>query len=279
MAGLPEAFGIGSALTWGTADFAGGLATKRSRVHGVLFASQGVGLVLLPLVALALGEALPETRGWLLGSAAGLAGALGIGCLYAALATGRMGIAAPITALLAAAIPVLYGSLREGPPGALTLIGFGLALIGVTLLTRPDPEHGAVNRRSLTLALLSGLGFGALLILLGEAGRHGTYWPLAAARVSSISAVILAALLMRSPVLPARGVVGIALLAGLTDVSGNVFFILASQLGRLDVAAVLSSLYPAATVLLARFVLHERLGATQWLGVAFALAAIPLIVM
>lgn len=274
-------YGLASGLTWGSGDFAGGLATKHSPVQGVVVASQTVGILLLALIALATGERLPGPEGWLLGVFAGFASALGIGCLYAALATGRMGIAASLTAVLAATIPVLYGSLREGTPATHRLAGFALALLGVWLLSRPAADTGGrTPTRTLGLALLSGTGFGVFLILLGEAGTHGVYWPLTGARATSIATMVVAALVARAKPWPAtRTALWLALLAGVLDVSGNVLYILATQVGRLDVAAVLSSLYPAATVILAFVVLKERLTRAQLTGIAVVLCSIPLIVL
>lgn len=270
------AFGLAAALAWGAGDFAGGLGTRRAALFRVSVPSQLIGLAILLLATLASGEALADTRTLVLGALAGLAGAVGLGSLYAALAAERMGVAAPITAVLSAAIPTLFAGLTLGFPSLVKLAGFALALAGIWYLARPE-SVSARPTRGVALALLSGVGFGLLLTLLGLAGEGGTWWPLVAARAASAIAMLVAALVARQGLVPTRTALGFALLAGTLDVIGNVFYVYAAQVGRLDVAAVLASLYPMSTVLLARLVLHERLTRTQAFGAGAALVAVVLI--
>jgi drug/metabolite transporter (DMT)-like permease len=202
-------------------------------------------------------------------------GAVGIAALYKALAGGRMGIAAPITALVAAALPVLFASFSEGLPSLAQFVGFGLGLGGVWLISR---QGGAAGRpQGLGLVLLSGIGFGGFLILIGQVRAPAVFWPLTAAKLISLLLALAVARgvgrlqLPKTPLLPLAG------LAGLLDAGGNAFFVLAEQAGRLDVASILASLYPAATVFLAYLILGERVSRTQAVGIAAALVAIPLI--
>jgi drug/metabolite transporter (DMT)-like permease len=269
------AFGLASALVWGAGDFSGGLATKRAPVFGVLAVGHGVGLLLLIGLAWLWGEPLPSQAelGW--GFAAGLAGAVGLAALYQALAVGQMGIVAPVSAVLTATLPALVGVLTEGMPGSLQLIGFGLALVGIWLVA--GTGAGAGGRAGLGLALLSGCGLGLFFILIHRAGANAVFWPLAAARLASFIFVLWIAS-GRSQLLPRKlQLLTPALMAGVLDVLGNVFFVLAAQAGRLDVAAILSSLYPASTVMLAALLLGERLVRVQVIGVVATLGAIVLI--
>jgi len=268
-------FGLASALSWGAGDFSGGLATKRAPVFGVLAIGHAVGLLLLVALALVWGESLPSATylGW--GLAAGLAGAVGLASLYRALAVGQMGMVAPVSAVLTATLPALFGMLTEGMPGALKLVGFGLALLGMWLIARTGASVGA--RAGLGLALLSGCGFGTFFILVHRAGASAVFWPLAAARIGSLGLVLPIALGRRQFPQPERRVLVPVLLAGALDVAGNAFFVLAGQAGRLDVAAILASLYPASTVLLAALLLGERVMRVQVVGIVAALTAIALI--
>jgi drug/metabolite transporter (DMT)-like permease len=271
----PIAFGLLSALTWGAGDFSGGLATKRSSVFSVLLASQAVGLLLMIALALSFGEPLPPARDWGVGALAGLAGDVGLIALYLALASGRMGLAAPVSAVVSAALPVWVGALIEGLPGGLQLAGFGLALVSVWFIAR-HPQ-AKLQARDLGLPTLAGVGFGCFLVLIHQASATSTRWPLAAARGASLALLFVFATLTHRPRWPETPRLPLIALVGILDAGGNAFFVLAGQSGRLDVAAVLSSLYPASTVLLARFLLHEHISRAQALGIGLALLAIVLI--
>ena len=269
-------FGLASAASWGAGDFSGGLASRRAHVLGVVVVSQAVGLGILLALAIVQSQPLPPLVKLAWGSAAGLSGAVGLVALYRALAIGVMGAVAPVTAVLAAALPVLFGALSEGLPSMVKLAGFGLALAGVWTLSRPEGPAG--RPEGLGLALLAGLGFGGFFILIDQARDVALVWPLVSARAtSSILTLSIALAGRRRAWLPPRGLLPLVLLAGILDVGGNAFFVLAAQAGRLDVSAVLASLYPAATVVLARVVLKERVTRARALGITAALVAIPLI--
>src|SRR5262249_21150032 len=160
------AFGLTSALTWGIADFSGGLATRRTPVLTVVLLSQSTGLVLLIVLATLRGEAAPTLSDVLWGASAGIVGQLGVLAVYRAMAIGQMGVAAPIAAVLSAAMPVVVGSLTQGLPDGLHLLGFMLALIGVWFISRPHPEIG--RPAGLELAIVAGLGFGGFLIFIAQ---------------------------------------------------------------------------------------------------------------
>jgi drug/metabolite transporter (DMT)-like permease len=270
-------FGLLSALIWGAGDFCGGLATRRARPFSVVLVAEFAGAALLLVSALVSGQPLPGLAdlGWSAG--AGLAGAVGLLALYTALSGGHMGIVAPISAVIAAIIPILAGAWLEGLPDAVQVAGFGVALVAVWLLSSGGER--TVAARDLRLALLAGLGFGFYFVLIDRAGPASGFWNLTFARSFAGCVLLLLMLATRHPLLPPAEVLPLNILNGALDAGGNLFFVLAAQAGRLDVASVLASLYPGATVLLAWLILGERLNRPQAVGVGAALLAIVLIVL
>lgn len=242
-----------------------------------MLVSYAVGLLALAAVALARGEVLPAPADVLWGAVAGLAGVAGLGTLWRGLARGRMGIVAPVSAVLAASMPVIAAALTEGLPGARQLAGLGVALAGLWLLSRPERIGG--RPAGLGLALLAGLGFGAFFVALDRVSESAVFWPLVAGRLAALGGMVLLVIARRRPVLLRGAPWGLLALAGVLDAAGNLFFLLAAQTGRLDVAAVLASLYPAVTALLAWLIAKEHLTRLQVLGAAAAILAIVLITM
>ena len=300
------AAGLASAFFWGAGDFAGGLAGRRASAVRVVLASQLLGMLPLIGLGLVLRQPWPPSSALWLGVVAGLAGSVGLFLLYLSLARGVMGVAAPLTAVAAGGIPLLVGLLTEGLPGAPQLAGFALALAAIWVIAQPGGA-GRLRPGDLWLPLLAGVGFGIFLALMGRLPDDvGFAWPLVVGRVASVALMTVVLLASQRAVAerPIEGgrrttddgrprlVVGgrwsvverwrgfpwwLAAVAGVGDTAGNAFFILSSQLGRLDVAAVLSALYPAATVALARVLLGERLTRRQNVGVGLALLAVLLI--
>jgi drug/metabolite transporter (DMT)-like permease len=270
-------FGLLSALIWGAADFCGGLATRRARPFSVVLVAEISGALLLLLVALVWRQPLPRLEGLAWSAAAGLAGAMGLLGLYTALSSGHMGIVAPISAVVAAIVPIVAGALLEGLPDAAQIAGFAVALAAVWLLSSGGGH--SVSGRELRRALLAGLGFGFYFVLIDRADPASSFWNLTFARSFAASVLLVLLLAIRHPLLPPRDVLPLNILNGSLDAGGNLFFVLAAQAGRLDVASVLASLYPGVTVALAWLVLGERLSRPQALGVVAALVAIVLIVL
>lgn len=269
-------FGLTSAACWGAGDFSGGMATKRSDAYNVVAFSQMFGVALLITLAILFSEAMPSPGDMLLGAIAGIAGALGLVALYAGLAGGRMGFIAPVTAVVTAVVPVIFSILLEGAPLARQMAGFVLAFIAVWLLSYAG-DGLRFRFQHLALPFASGLGFGLFLLLIGQVSHAAVLWPLVAARIASISLMLLLAASLRRLALPTSTHLPLIALAGILDAGGNAFFALAARAGRLDIAAILASLYPAVTVLLAWLILQERLVWRQWLGVIASLAAVILI--
>ncbi|MBO0780454.1 MAG: DMT family transporter [Ktedonobacteraceae bacterium] len=268
-------FGLAASLCWGSGDFNGGLASRRANASSVVVAAYVVGFVLLAVLALIWREPFPSSVDLFWGSVAGLAGVIGLVSFYSALAVGQMGIVAPVSAVLTAGLPVLFSVFTEGQPSWLQFVGFLLALLAITLVSRPQRVKG--RPKGLGLALLAGCGFGCFFILISRVSPGATFWPLAAARFVSVLCMLVVVWIRRQPVLPTRNVAPLIMLAGILDAMGNAFFVLAAHSGRLDIATILSSLYPAATVLLASIVLRERMTRIQTAGVLLALIAVPLI--
>jgi drug/metabolite transporter (DMT)-like permease len=201
----------------------------------------------------------------------------GLGFLLRGFTAGRMGIVAPVSAVLATAIPVVFAALTEGLPDELQLLGFGLALVSIWLLSRPETLSG--RPAGLGEALLAGLGFGGFFIALGQIGESAVFWPLVAGRLTACALMAAFALSTRRPINPPQLPLGLLVLSGTLDVGGNLFFLLAVQSGRLDVAAVLGSLYPAVTAILAWLITREHMTNLQVIGVAAAVLAIVLITL
>jgi drug/metabolite transporter (DMT)-like permease len=268
-------FGVASAASFGTADFSGGIAAKRAHVFGVLTVARACGLALMLALAWISHESLPSRNDLLWACAAGFVGGLALPALYRALAIGKMGIAAPVTSVLSAALPVIVAGFTEGLPHAVQIAGLVLALVALWFISRPE---GRIRPQGLGLALFAGLGFGSFLVFMKQATHDAVYWPLAAALATSLLLAVFILVVQRGS-FPAADVLPIVFAAGALDTFGNFFFILAAQRGRLDVAAVLSSLYPAFTVLLARLVLKERITRLQTAGMTAALIAVPLIAL
>lgn len=274
---LSALFGLLSALVWGAGDFCGGLATKRASVYGVIIVGDLVGAALFLALALAFGEAPPSPGAWWWGGLGGVVGAVGLMALYRGLATGRMSVVSPVAAVVTGVVPVLFSAVIEGLPGLLQMAGFGLALLGVWLIS--SHERVRIQLGELGLPVLAGLGFGLFFVLMDAAGQAGVFWPLFGARVAAVIALAAYALMTRQFRLPPRELLPLTAAVGVLDAGGNAFFALSAQIGRLDVASVLASLYPASTVALAWLILKERITRLQWLGVAAALGAIVLIAL
>jgi drug/metabolite transporter (DMT)-like permease len=271
------AFALVSAVLYGAADFLGGVLSRRTPAIVVVALSQSAGLVVLGLaLPFVPGRFDAGSLGW--GIAAGVASAVGIGCLYAALARGRMGVVSPITAVVGASVPVCVGLLLGERPAAHVLAGVGFAFVAVALVSiTPDVRGASAREPGVLLALVSGVGIGALYVFLSRGGPSGGLWLLAVTRVTSVALLALTALAVRQSLRPQPGSLGAIACAGALDMSANVLYVFSTRLTLLAVAAVLTSLYPASTVFLARIVLRERLSRVQWTGVACAIAGVVLI--
>jgi drug/metabolite transporter (DMT)-like permease len=265
-----------SALSWGAADFSGGFASRRLPALTVVFWSQLIGVLFATVFAGVRGESSLPPGDVIWAVLAGLSGPTALVFFYRGLAVGRMSVVAPIAGVLGAGIPVLVGGILEGLPAPAQLAGIALALVSVLLVTRAhDPTSG--GRRGVYLAITAGLGFGAFFVFLGRVSPGTVFAPLVVARV--VATLLIAGVVVTTRVqwrVPRPSILLVAI-AGTLDMGGNLWYLLAAQQGRLDVAAVLASLYPVVTVLLAASVLRERVAPLQRAGIALTLTGVVLI--
>lgn len=272
---LAAAAGLLAAASWGAGDFGGGVATRRLPVFLALLGVQVVGLAGAAAGALVGGEHLPTAIDAARAAAAGAFGVLGLAGLYTALATGRMGIVAPVTGLLAAAIPVAVGMAQAGLPGPVRLAGFGLGFLAIGLVSASD--DGATGRDGFLLAIGAGIAFGLYSTFIGQV-EQGVMAPLAVSRGTSALLVLAIVAATRPRARPDRGQAALVGLVGALDLGGNVMYLVAAQAGGLALAAVTGSLYPVATVVLAALLLHEPVGRAHAAGITAAVVAVILIV-
>jgi drug/metabolite transporter (DMT)-like permease len=276
---LAVVLGLLVAVAYGTGDFFGGFASKRNAAVLVVALSQSCGLAGLALVApVAGGEVLG--RDLLAGAAAGSVGLIGLILLYRGLASGAMSVVAPITAVGAGVFPLAWGLLTGERPSALALVGVAAALVAVALVSAVDAVEESSRPASaadIGLALGAGAAFGVVFILLGSTSEDAGLWPVLAARVASVTLVIAAVVVTRQPRRPAPGSMRSIAIAGVLDVTANALYVVAAREGLLSLVSVLSSLYPASTIVLARLVLGERLNRTQLAGITAAIAGVVLI--
>jgi len=268
--------GLAAAASFGTGDFCGGFATKRSSVFRVIVISQLFGLILLTGLAVGLDEPIPSGKSLFFGGMAGFCGTGGLTALYIGLARGHMGIVAPLSAVVGAVLPIIIGIFMEGTPPGAQILGLLLGICAIWYLA--GGSAASLHPRELGLAVLAGVGFGFFFIFIDQVSETAIFWPLATARIVSITMIGVFIMARRQKkATPWSHQLFIILLAGVFDAAGNILFALASRLGRLDIATTLTSLYPAGTVFLAWLILRERLTGRQWFGVTVALAALVLI--
>lgn len=267
-----------AAIAYGVGDFVGGLASRQRSAITVLLYSYPVGGVLMCVLLVFV----PGTLGWSAlgyGAVGGVAGLIGVALLYSLMAVAPMNVVSPVTAVLAAAVPVCFGVVTGERPGIAAWLGIALGLVAVVLVSRTSDSspHGPVGARVLGLAVVSGLGFGVYFICLAQPPADSGLWPVVVARlVSAVLVVPLAWRMGRIAALPGT-LVALAAFAGALDASANLFFLLATRTGLLSLASVITSLYPASTVLLSMTVLHEHAGRAQRIGLALAAGSIVLV--
>ncbi|GAA4238957.1 DMT family transporter [Actinomadura meridiana] len=279
---------LGAALAYGVADFLGGAVSRKSTALRVLVWAVPAGLLVVAVSALVHGgsmEAAPMAWGFL----GGVCGGAGMMTFYRALARGPMSVVAPVSALAGAVLPVGVGTLRGERLDVAVLLGVLLCLVAIGLVSM-EPRKGdapSPGRRRLLdsgplTAAVSGTCFGIFFVLLKTAGDGTGLWPIVGARVGTLAVVVAALAVVAArgdlgPPVPGRTLLLLALLSGALDAGANVLYFVAVHAGMLSLAAVLTSLYPAITVLLARIAYSERLQAVQRIGMAIAIAGVALV--
>jgi drug/metabolite transporter (DMT)-like permease len=272
---LPAGFSLAAVLVWGTSDFLGGYAARRSNAFLFTTIVHASGLFLMLGVALAVHSPFPSRAGLAWAVAAGLSGGGGLAIFYRALASGRMGLTAPVAAVLSAAIPTVFGMFTEGVPRAVQVAGFALAASGIWLISRPEDGN---RPQGIGTAVFAGVCFAGYYLFIKQAGDNSAIWLAGVSRAASFVLTGVIVVLGRHYQLTRQGL-GIGVVAGVLDTFGSAMFIRATQTGRLDAAVVISSLYPAITVLLARWFLKEHFTRWRLVGMFAALLAVPLIAM
>ena len=276
---------------WGTSDFLGGVGVRRAQTFLFTTLVHVVAMVFAGTLAFILGFPAPDASAVFWSLAAGAVGGFGVALFYRALAIGKMGLIAPLSAVLAAGIATVVAAVTEGLPDLRHLAGFLLAGIGVWLISRSESKNGVTGAppvqnetqpresrpKGLGLAILAGCGFAGFFLCVHRAGNGSALWIALFSRLGSFTVTLAAAFIGRELRTVPRSVLGIAAATGILDVTGTIVFVRASQIGRLDAAVVLSSLYPAVTVILASVFLHERFSRTRTIGMLAALAAVPMI--
>lgn len=281
-----------AAVLWGGGDFSGGISVKSigGSMQGalrVVLVSHAMSFSVLLAIAWLRGDAFPHGAPLMWGLAAGITAGFSLTCFYVALSRGAMGASAALSGLLAAALPAAVSAVSEGSPGLLRMAGFVMAGVAIWMIAAgPNAEATPADRGTFWLAMIGGLGFGIYFVALKLAGTTGVVWPLATARMGSLSTCTLLLLVLISrgsakgaTIRITRKVFLWAAMAALLDTSGNLLFIAATRAGRLDVAAVLASLYPASTILMAAWMLRERPTRRQSLGMAVAVVAVVMVTL
>ncbi|HTW57990.1 MAG TPA: EamA family transporter [Terriglobales bacterium] len=290
----PAAFSVTAVFLWGMSDFAGGYGSRRANAFVLTAFSHICAFALMFTLALATHGAFPSRTSILWALAAGAIGGFSIAVFYRSLAAGQMGLTAPIGALLGAAIPTLVDVALEGAPTRWMIAGFALAILAIWLITRPEPRRDQNNNgngdngendsanddsgrpKGVATAALAGVGFAGFYLCVHQA-TGSPIWIATISRIGSFTATAIALLVIRVPLSLDRSSAAFGMFAGCFDIIGSALFVFASQHGRLDEAVVITSLYPAVTVLLARLVLKERFSPWKLAGLLAALAAVPLI--
>jgi len=272
---------LAASVSWGVSDFLGGLNSRSLAVASVLLVSQTVGLGLLLPLALVHGWPAFNEASYGFAAAGSAAGLIGIAAMYRGMAVGAVSIVAPISAT-GAALPVIFGLLRGEHATVLQLLGMGLALVGIVLASRASDHSGSSEGKlasGVGFAALAALGFGGFFVLIHQASTYDVLWAGTIQRLTGVCIMLVVVLALRPNLKVGWPRVPALLVIGALDTAANVLYGAASTMGLVSVSAVLASLYPVMTVVLARFVLRERLSPSQGTGVVCALAGVAFIAM
>jgi drug/metabolite transporter (DMT)-like permease len=302
----PAVYSVVAVFLWGAADFAGGLGSRRANAFVLTAFSHVCAFALMLVIALSQRGTFPDRASMVWALIAGAVGGFSLALFYSALASGQMGLTAPIAALLGAAIPTMVDIAQEGAPSRWTIAGFGLAILAIWLITRPEtageetgeqpsedaspnaepPGIGSSDEEpsgqkdsrpaGVGLAALAGVGFAGFYLCIHQASGSPA-WIATISRIGSFTTTSIAVLATRAPLTLDRPRAALGAAAGFLDIAASALFIFASQHGRLDEAVVITSLYPAMTVLLARVFLKEHFSRWKFVGLLAALAAVPMI--
>ena len=272
---VPATSALAATFAWGMSDFVGGYASRKANAFLLTTITHLSGTAVMLILALLFHSPFPAKENLQWAVAAGLFGGFALAVFYRALSQGNMGLTAPVSAVLGAGIPTAFGFFTQGVPGTVPIAGFLLAGIGIWLISRSE---GVVGRpKGIGTAMVAGFGFAGYFLCIHQAGEASVFWLAGTSRF--VSLLTTGAMVLVTRQFGPMDVAGVrwGLGAGVLDISGSALFIVASQRGRLDAAVVISSLYPAITVLLARIFLHEHFSRWRIVGMIAALVAVPMI--
>ena len=266
---------LGAAATYGVADYLGGRASRQSPAPAVTFAGQSVALLLLCGLVYSSGTSIMSTRDFLWSTGAGFGGALALVTFYRAMAVGPMTVVAPITAVVNIAMPVIVGIAQGDRPSAVSYVGIALAPVAVALIGDVLSSTGAqVQSKAIWLSFVAGAGFGLIFVCLAQTSDDAGLWPLLAQRMTSVPTVAIVSIVGYRTLRVTRNVGAFAILSGVLDTVANSLYLNAARSGMLSLVGVITSLYPASTVILAMRIDKERIHKGQMLGVGVAIACV-----
>jgi drug/metabolite transporter (DMT)-like permease len=268
---------LGSALVYGVGDYCGGRATRTEQALAVVVRGQLFGALTVLVAIPFLGDPVAPPRDWLIGGVGGMFGAIGLTAFYPAMSRGPMTVVAPVTAVVSAVTPVIWGLVRGERPGVGALVGIVVALCSIALVSGFGGFGGSVAPRTIVLSVFGGFGFAATFIALSETSVAAGLWPLVAARCASVSLIGGIILATRRSFAIARPIQPVVAAGGVMDMSANILYLFASRRGLLSIVAVITSLYPTSTVALAFGLDKERLTKSQGVGLLLAAAALVLV--
>lgn len=267
-------FSLAAVCAWGTSDFLGGYAARRANAFLLTTVAHAAGCLWMLTLASSTGAVLPSSHSLAWALAAGASGGAALAVFYRALAQGRMGLTAPVAAVVGAGIPTIFAIATEGMPGAVRFGGFFLAGGGIWLVSRTEDQTGP---EGIGIAALSGVGFAGFYLCMRQAGSGSALWLATFSRAASLMVTLIIVLVQAKFREITRAGVVCGIIAGCLDTAGTALFVRASQTGRLDSAVVLTSLYPVITVMLARLILKEHFTRWRVVGIVAALLAVPMI--
>jgi drug/metabolite transporter (DMT)-like permease len=277
---VPIVLALSSAVLYGVADFFGGRASRYHPSVVVTLVGQTVSLFAVLVTLASMGTAVPGGATFAYGALGGVAGAIGIACLYYSFANGSMTVVAPISAVVGAAVPAAFGLATGDRPSPLAIVGMAVAIVAVALVSGAIGEHERPTpRSSMAIAAAAGALFGVLFIAFDRTDPDSGLWPLAAARLASVPFLVVLVLVLRQKVGPRRSMLRLAVVAGVLDMASNWLYLEATRGGLLSLVAVVSSMYPASTITLAMVVDGERANRWQWVGITLTLVALALVAL
>lgn len=275
--GLGSGYALLASLSWGSADFLGGLGARRGNMYSIALISQISGLCLFALLTLFTQERIPPNRNIMWAIGGGTVAMIGLLSLYHGLGRGKMGVVAPISGIVGAMLGVIASLFMDGSPSLLQGIGFGVGFLGVYLVSQMSSDGQPFRVYDIVWGGIAGLCLGVFAISLDQVADEGLFFPLMISRAASLLTMLIILGLVRSTPALSQNVSVYGLFMGIGDALGNMFYTLSAEVGSLAITSTMGALYPAFTILWARLLLNQRFNRVQWVGIALTLIAIVLL--